>query len=183
MPVPLNIMDGLFFTGGHHEFLILASILLILREKGHALGWGFQMQSPVLVFCLVSLFWLMALNMWGFEIGTIFTRLGLSKGGDYGDFCPWYFNLSCGFPLYSPFMGTALGYALTHSWQEGLSIFGLGLGFLCLLLICLWPRFHHLLPKPGAWMETLRQSLGFSLAITVYGYCGPWAMSTMGVYS
>ena len=171
---------GWAFTGGViTSFLILASILLILREKGHALGWGFQMQSPVLVFCLVSLFWLMALNMWGvFEIGTIFTRLGLSKGGGlWGTFAHGILTCLVASPCTAPFMGTALGYALTHSWQEGLSIFfGLGLGVsLPFLLICLWPRFHHLLPKPGAWMETLRQSLGFSLAITVL-----WLLWTLG---
>ncbi len=164
---------GWAFTGGVlMSFLILASVLLGLRAGGQELGWGFQLQSPLFVFGLACLFWVLALNLWGvFEMGVIFTRFQVSKNHHslLGTFSNGVLACVVASPCTAPFMGTALGFALTQSWQIGLLIFlGLGLGMaMPFLLICLVPSLAKLLPKPGAWMESLKHFLGFALCGTV----------------
>ncbi len=163
---------GWAFTAGVMiSFLSLAGILIALRAGGQELGWGFQLQSSLFVACLACLFWIMALSLWGvFEMGLVFTRL---QSTYHHSLLATFANgvLACvvASPCTAPFMGTALGFALTHSWQIALVIFsGLGFGMaLPFLLICLWPSLARLLPKPGAWMESLKHGLGFTLAATV----------------
>ena len=160
-----------FTSGVMISFISLAGVLIALRAGGQELGWGFQLQSSLFVGCLACLFWVMALNLWGvFEIGLVFTRL---QSTYHHSLLATFANgiLACvvASPCTAPFMGTALGFALTRSWQVALVIFG-GLGFgmaLPFLLVCLWPSFARLLPKSGAWMESLKHGLGFVLAATV----------------
>ncbi|WP_165380369.1 protein-disulfide reductase DsbD family protein [Candidatus Finniella inopinata] len=163
---------GWAFTAGVMiSFLSLAGFLIALRAAGQEMGWGFQLQSSLFVGCLACLFWVMALNLWGvFEIGLVFTRLRSTYHHSlFATFANGVLACVVASPCTAPFMGTALGVALTRSWPVALVIFsGLGFGMaLPFLLICLWPSLARLFPKPGAWMESLKHGLGFALAATV----------------
>lgn len=151
------------------SFLAIAVVLIALRGAGLAVGWGFQLQSPGFVTALAYLFFVMALGFagqlpWRFGLG----RLG--RGGHPGN------GLSASLftgvlatagasPCTAPFMGTALGVALTQTTPVALGIFAaLGLGMALPFLVLTWlPRLLDRLPAPGPWMETVRQALAFPL--------------------
>lgn len=166
--------QGLFFAlGVILAFLALAGLLVALRAGGAQLGWGFQLQSPPFVAFMAALFFAIGLNLIGvFEIGTSLTRVGGRPGGSdgYGE------SLASGVlatiiatPCTAPFMGAALGFALTRSIPETLLVFGvIGLGMsFPYLILSLAPGLMERLPKPGPWMETLRQVLAFPMFATV----------------
>lgn len=166
--------QGIFFAlGVILSFLALAGLLVALRAGGAQLGWGFQLQSPPFVAFMAALFFAIGLNLMGvFEIGTSLTRVGGRAGesGGYGE------SLASGVlatiiatPCTAPFMGAALGFALTRSIPETLLVFGvIGLGMsVPYLILSLAPGLLERLPKPGPWMETLRQILSFPMFATV----------------
>lgn len=166
--------QGLFFAAGVVlTFLALAGLLIGLRAGGAQLGWGFQLQAPFFVAFMAALFFAIGLNLMGaFEVGAIFTRLGNKVGepAGYGE------SLASGAlatiiatPCTAPFMGAALGFALTRSVPETLAIFGLlGLGMaLPYLILSLAPGLLERLPRPGPWMETFRHLLSFPMFATV----------------
>ena len=154
-------------------FLALGGLLIVLRAGGAQLGWGFQLQSPTFVALMAALFFAIGLNLMGvFEVGAALTRVGgrVGEPSGYGE------SLASGVlatviatPCTAPFMGAALGFALTRSVLETLLIFGfLGLGMaLPYLILSLAPGFLERLPRPGPWMETLRQILAFPMFATV----------------
>lgn len=153
------------------SFLALAGILLVLRAGGSALGWGFQMQSPVVVAILSGLMLLIACNLWGvFEPGAGLARLGGGSraAGIAGSFLAGLAATIVATPCTAPFMGAALGYTLSRPALETLSVFAsLGLGLASpMLLFAAVPAFGRMMPRPGAWMETLKQALGFAMAAT-----------------
>jgi thiol:disulfide interchange protein DsbD len=155
------------------SFLVLAGALVALRAGGAQLGWGFQLQSPLFVAAMATLFFAIGLNLMGaFEIGAALTRLGSRPGAPsgYGE------SLASGAlatviatPCTAPFMGAALGFALTRSIPETLLIFGLlGLGMaLPYVVLSMAPGLLERLPRPGPWMETMRQVLAFPMFATV----------------
>jgi len=166
--------QGLIFAlGVVLSFLTLGGLLIVLRAGGAQLGWGFQLQSPIFVALMVALFFAIGLNLMGlFEVGVSLTRVGGGAGdpGGYGE------SLASGVlatviatPCTAPFMGAALGFALTRSVPETLLIFGfLGAGMaLPYLVLSLAPGLLEKLPRPGPWMETLRQVLAFPMFATV----------------
>ncbi len=166
--------QGLYFAlGVVLSFLALAGILIVLRTGGAQLGWGFQLQSPIFVAFMATLFFAIGLNLMGlFEVGASLTRVGgrVGESGSYGE------SLASGVlatiiatPCTAPFMGAALGFALTRSIPETLLIFGfLGIGMaLPYLVLSLAPRLLERLPRPGPWMETLRHILAFPMFATV----------------
>lgn len=166
-----------YFTGGVlSSFWVVAGILGILKSQGQQLGWGFQLQSPTFVAFLSVVFLLLALNMWGiFEIGTNLVKLEEKKFGSRSDFS--YFSsflsgvLACvvASPCSAPFMGTALGVAAIQPIFISFLIFSslaMGLAF-PFIMVCVFPASIKWLPKPGRWMETLKQILGFALFATV----------------
>ncbi len=160
-----------FAAGTILSFLAMASALLILRSGGESLGWGFQMQSPRVVAMLSLLMALLALNLWGvFEPGAAFaSKLGGVPGGGWvGSFLTGVTATVVATPCTAPFMGAALGYTLTRPALETLSVFfSLGLGMSApYLLLAGFPKLAALLPRPGAWMETLKQFFGFAMAAT-----------------
>lgn len=160
-----------FAAGTILSFLAMAGVLLALRSGGESLGWGFQMQSPRVVAFLSLLMALLALNLWGvFEPGAAFaSRLGGVPGGGWiGSFLTGVTATVVATPCTAPFMGAALGYTLTRPAPETLSVFFfLGLGMSApYLALAGFPRLAALLPKPGAWMETLKQFFGFAMAAT-----------------
>ncbi|UCG87027.1 MAG: thioredoxin family protein [Gemmatimonadota bacterium] len=162
-----------FAIGVVLSFLALAGVILLLRSGGSRLGWGFQLQSPAFVAAVAILLFALALNLMGlFEVGTVLTRLGgrVAQPQSYVD------SLSSGVlatliatPCTAPFMGTALGFALTQPMLQTLLVFGaLGLGMaIPYVVVSASPALLRLLPKPGAWMETTRQLLAFPLFGTV----------------
>jgi thiol:disulfide interchange protein DsbD len=155
------------------SFLALAGGLLLLKAGGEAVGWGFQLQSPVFIAVLVLLFFVMALNFLDLiQPWNAFTRLGQvgsTQTGAAGQFFSGVLAVVVASPCTGPFMGVAVGSALTRTTWESLLIFsGIGLGFLSPFLALTWiPGTRRLLPKPGMWMETLRQAMAFPLLLTI----------------
>jgi thiol:disulfide interchange protein len=154
------------------SFLGLAGLLLLLKAGGQAVGWGFQLQSPVFIASLILLFFVLSLNFLDLiQPWNALTRLGnvgSSKGGIAGQFWAGVLAVAVASPCTGPFMGVAVGSALTRSTAEGLLIFTfIGLGFLSPFLILAWvPGARRLLPKPGMWMEIFRQAMAFPLLFT-----------------
>ncbi|HMP89842.1 MAG TPA: protein-disulfide reductase DsbD family protein [Kiritimatiellia bacterium] len=175
---------GLIFAAGVIvSFWILAGILMALRAGGAGIGWGFQLQSPEVLIVLCLLFFALALNLFGvFEIGLSLTGAGSNLAGKQG----WAGSFFSGFlatviatPCTAPFMGVALGYALTQPPVVGLTVFtslALGMAFPYLLL-SRYPALLKKLPKPGAWMETMKQVMGFFLLATVIWLF--WVMTSL----
>jgi len=151
----------------------VAAVLLGLRAGGQAIGWGFQLQSPIFVGALAYLMFGLGLSMSGaVEFGTRLMGLGqsLTQGSGYGSsFFTGVLATVVASPCTAPFMGTALGFALTQPPLPALSIFlALGLGLaLPFLLLGFFPRLAGFLPRPGAWMESFKQVMAYPLYLTV----------------
>lgn len=157
---------GAYSLGVLVAFWALAGLLIALRAGGEQLGWGFQLQSPPVIAGLASLFFLIALNLFGvFEVGVSLTRLGAAGGS----FSNGLLATIVATPCTAPFMGSALGFALTQPAPAALAIFtSLGAGMAApFVALAASPRLLRFLPRPGAWMETMKQALGFLLAATV----------------
>lgn len=165
--------QGLLFSlGVLVSFWIVAGVLIGLRAGGRLLGWGFQFQDPVVVVITAVLFFLIGLNLFGvFDVGTILTRLGgnLRRSGGAAAFLNGVFATAVATPCTAPFMGAAVGYALSHSIGASFGVFSaLALGMAApFLLLSAIPRLIALLPKPGPWMETLRQVMAFPMLAAV----------------
>ncbi len=161
---------GLAYTGGIMTcFALIAGILMILKAGGTQVGWGFQLQHPVIILFLAYLFFTLGLNLAGFfEISFGLSNAGQSltqRGGLSGSFFTGALATLVATPCTAPFMGVAMGYALTQAPYISLGVFlalGFGLAFPYLLLAFV-PALRHVLPKPGAWMETFRQFLAFPM--------------------
>lgn len=166
------ILHGTSYAAGVIlSFLALAIALLVLRSGGSALGWGFQLQSPPVVGLLSGLMLLIACNLWGlFEPGASLARLGGDGRGNglAGSFLTGLAATVVATPCTAPFMGAALGYTLTRPALEALLVFAvLGAGLAApVVAITALPSLGKLLPRPGAWMESLKQFLGFAMAAT-----------------
>lgn len=163
-------MDGLVYTAGIIvAFVVLASVLIALRAGGEAIGWAFQFQQPWFLAFIVYLFFLMALSLSGvFEIGTSLMGTGSSltqRSGYQGSFFTGVLATVVATPCTAPFMGPAIGFALTQSWIVAMLVFvALGLGMaLPILLLSFAPALNRYMPRPGAWMVTFKQLLAFPL--------------------
>jgi thiol:disulfide interchange protein DsbD len=164
---------GWAFTAGVvASFWLLAGVLLALRAGGAQLGWGFQLQSPLVVAALAALMVLLGLNLCGvFEIGLSLTRAGNAvgqPGGLAGSFWTGALATTVATPCTAPFMGAALGFALTRPALQAMLVFtALALGMAApYLALAYVPSALRLLPRPGAWMETLKTLLAFPLFAT-----------------
>jgi thiol:disulfide interchange protein DsbD len=154
------------------SFGALGALALALRKAGLALGWGFQLQQPLVVAVLalvVFAFGLSLSGLWYANVGIGQRGSALmQRGGISGDFLTGVLAVVLATPCTAPFMGAALAYAFTGPTLGGMLVFlmlGLGLA-LPFLLIGFVPAFARLLPKPGAWMETLKQFLAFPMYAT-----------------
>jgi suppressor for copper-sensitivity B len=153
------------------SFWALALAAIAARAAGAAVGWGVQFQRPGFVAFLAVVVVLFCLNLWGlFEIPLPqrLARLGGSgpREGMAGHFASGLFATLMATPCSAPFLGTAVGFALAQEAPAILAIFtAVGLGMaLPYLLLAAAPGTARLLPRPGAWMDTLRGILGFLLA-------------------
>ena len=150
----------------------LAPSRLPCARRGLALGWGFQLQQPLVVAVLALVVFGLGLSLSGLwyanvGIGQRGSTL-MQAGGARGDFFTGVLAVVLATPCTAPFMGAALAYAFTGPVLGGLLVFAmLGLGLaLPFLLIGFVPALARLLPKPGAWMDTFKQLLAFPLYAT-----------------
>ncbi len=150
----------------------VAGVMLALRGAGEAVGWGFQLQSPEFVAVLVYLLFALGLSLSGaVEFGAGLMNLGgrlVQRPGLSSSFFTGVLAVVVATPCTAPFMGTALGYAMTQPATLALLIFAvLGLGLaLPFLLLGFVPALARLLPRPGAWMERFKQLMAFPLYLT-----------------
>jgi thiol:disulfide interchange protein len=165
---------GLVYTAGILiSFWVLVAVLLGLRSAGARLGWGFQFQSPVFLSLMAGLLFFLALSLAGqFEIGLSLTSAGGSlaaKQGYTGSFFTGVLAVIVATPCTAPFMGAAIGYALAQPSIVTLAVFtALALGLAApYAALTLQPAWTRLLPKPGAWMEVLRQAVSVPIFATV----------------
>ncbi len=165
--------QGIAYLGGVlASFAALAAIIAVLREGTAALGWGFQFQSPAFVLALALLFFLMGLSLSGvvtFGGGLMSAGDSLSrKPGNAGYFFTGVLAAIAATPCTAPFMGAAIGFAMTQSaWILVAVMLALGLGFATpVVALSFSSAMQKILPKPGAWMETLKQVLAFPLYAT-----------------
>ena len=165
---------GMAYTAGVVvSFLLLGLGVLALRAAGEQLGWGFQLQSPLVVSVLAALFTLIALNLFGlFEFGQILPARLASfqyKHPVMEALLSGVLAVAVASPCTAPFMGASLGLAMTLPTWQALAIFmTMGLGLAApYLLASFIPAVARLLPHPGAWMVTLRQWLAFPMLATV----------------
>jgi len=159
----------LYSAGAVLSFIAFGLLVVILRAGGAAVGWGFQLQEPLVVAALALLMFGVGLNLSGvFEIQAIATGDVLARrGGLAGAFFTGVLAVAVAAPCTAPFMAAAIGYGFTQSPVAALAVFTmLGFGFaLPFLLLGVWPALNRVLPKPGAWMKRLKQVL----AIPMYG--------------
>lgn len=165
---------GLVFSAGVLvSFWALAAFLIILRSGGEQIGWGFQLQSPPFLVCLAALFFVLGLNLFGvFEFSGLPGLSGPNKSGRpewISSFLSGMLATVVATPCTAPFMGSALGFGLTQPVPVSLAVFTcLGAGMaLPYLLLSFFPSLLAFIPKPGAWMLTLKQFFGFMLMATV----------------
>jgi len=167
-------MHGMVYAAGILvSFWALVAVLLGLRAAGATLGWGFQFQSPIFLALMAGLLFFLGLSLAGqFEIGLTLTSAGgalAQKQGYTGSFFTGVLAVVVATPCTAPFMGAAVGYALSQSSLVTFAVFtalalGLDAPYVALTLQPAWTR---LLPKPGAWMEVLRQAVAVPIFATV----------------
>ncbi len=162
-------MQGIAYTAGVlASFTLLAVALIVIQKLGAQVGWGFQFQSPYFVLGVAYLIFVVGLSLSGvFALGgpaNLGTELA-SRSGYSGSFFTGVLATIVATPCTAPFMGAALGFALTQPpmvlWLVFIAL-GLGLA-LPYMLISAWPALHQRLPKPGLWMERLKQALAFPM--------------------
>jgi len=155
------------------SFWAIVALLLLLRAGGHHLGWGFQFQSPYFVASMALLFFFLGLSLAGmFEIGLSVTSVGgelAQRGGYSGSFFTGVLATVVATPCTAPFMGAAIGFALSQSALITFAVFTLlALGLAApYVLLTLQPAWIRLLPKPGAWMEYLKQAVSIPIFLAV----------------
>lgn len=159
----------LYTAGVIASFLLVAAVLLALQGAGRAIGWGFQLQSPLFVVLLAWLFLVMGLSLSGMlQLGGRLMNAGsglAARQGPAGSFFTGVLAVLVASPCTAPFMGTALGFAITQPAFVALLVFAaLGAGMAApLVLLSYSSTARRWMPRPGAWMESLKQFLAFPL--------------------
>ena len=165
---------GLAYTAGVVlSFTALGGALLVLRAGGQAIGWGFQLQAPVFVAVIAYILLAMGLSLSGVAVfGSGFAGMGgglAGRSGLTGTFFTGVLATIVATPCTAPFMGAALGFALIAPAVLAIGIFlALGLGLAApYLAASVTPGWQRVLPRPGAWMDLVKQVLAFPLYGTV----------------
>ena len=170
-----------FASGIFVSLWLLVSVLFLIRDRGESAGWGFQFQHPWFVLILIGVMFIFSLNLFGlFEIGTSLTGTGSklqNKKGLLGSFFSGILAVLVATPCTGPFMGPALGFALSGPEAQGYALFtclaaGLALPY---VLLSYLPKLVDLLPRPGKWMDTFKQFMAFPLLATVI-----WLLNILG---
>lgn len=171
----------LYTVGVMTTFLLMTLVLLALKAAGTQIGWGFQLQSPIVVGLLALLIFAVGLNLLGvFEFGTNLQNTGSSlvaKGGNSGAFFTGALAVVVATPCTAPFMAPAIGYAMAQPAAIMLAVFmALGIGFaLPFLMLGYMPKLLNKLPKPGPWMVRFKEFLAFPMLATAIGLV--WVLS------
>ena len=161
-----------YLLGVVSSFLLIASVLISLQAAGRWVGWGFQLQSTGFVIALAYLFAVMGLSLSGLVLfGGRWMNVGsglATAPGIQGSFFTGVLAVIVASPCTAPFMGSALGFALTQPPLYALTVFAaLGTGMAApMVALSTSDRARRWLPKPGAWMETLKQIMAFPLYLT-----------------
>lgn len=176
------------------SFLVLAGALAGLKSAGVAVGWGIQFQQPLFLAAMATVVLLFAANLWGwFEVGLpraladLGSRLPLGDGqrrgpgragdeGLAGHFLTGAFATLLATPCSAPFLGTAVGFALSRGWEQIFVVFavmGIGLA-LPYLAVAAMPTIAQALPRPGRWMVTFKRVLALALLGT-----GVWLLTVL----
>ncbi len=170
------LRSGLAFVAGIFAwFLGLALLLIMLKSAGREITWAFQFTNSYFVLVMSAVVLVFALNLFGvFEISLPqSTNRGLlgwtTREGDAGSFFQGVFATVLATPCTAPFLGTALGFAFTQSgWVILIMFLSIAAGMSSpYLLLSAQPAWLRLLPKPGAWMERVKQLMGFFLLATL----------------
>ena len=161
---------GLVFSAGVlTTFLAVSALLIFLRASGEAIGWGYQLQSPWVVSLLIYLFVVIGIVFMGnIVLGSSFGNLGTlvqNQKDLTSSFFTGVLAVVVASPCTAPFMGQALGLALLQPGLKSIVIFlALGIGFsLPYLILSIYPQLLSKLPKPGEWMQTLKQIMAFPM--------------------
>lgn len=181
-PVEVKRHGFSFAAGVLLAFWVLAAALILLRRAGEEIGWGFQLQSPAFVVLMAFLLFGIALSLAGlFDIGGSLGRLGtiVPRASGYTEsVLNGVLATVVATPCTAPFMGAALGFALTLSAAGALLVFtALAVGMAApYVVLSMFPGLLRYMPQPGQWMETFKQALSFPLFATtawlvwVFGY-------------
>jgi len=164
------ILNGLLYSAGViASFLALALLIIGLKSGGSSVGWGFQMQSPGFVLGTCVLMIVLGLSLAGvFEIGVGLGGVSAGEGdGRVATFLSGVLATVVATPCTAPGLGAALGFALDKERSTGetllfFTVIGLGMA-LPYLLLSMFPRLAAMLPRPGEWMESLKQGMSFPL--------------------
>ena len=187
-PARIRGLGFSFAAGILASFLALALVVILLQLAGQQVGWGFQFQEPRFVIAMAAVVFAFGLSLFGvFEInlpGGVVSGISSTvahqegKGGGYGaSFGEGIFATVLATPCTAPFLGSALGFAFAQPWWIILLIFtsvaaGMAIPYVVLTAQPAWIRF---LPKPGAWMESARQFMGFLMMATLL-----WLLYVLG---
>ena len=173
---------GLWYAAGVLvSFAALAIIVLSVRAATGVAIWGFWLQNPILVTALILIIFLIGLWLLGlFELGTSVQSVGsglAEKQGDAGAFFTGVLAAIVGAPCTGPFLGAALGAVMSQpAANVVLVLLTMGLGLaLPFLILSFSPGLQRFIPKPGAWMETLKQVFAFPMFLTA-----AWLLSVLG---
>ena len=165
-----TFQQGLLFSVGViFTFLTIAALLISLKSGGESIGWGYQLQSPIVVSLLFYLFVVLGyVFMSNIVLGSSLARLGtlsLDKSDSMESFLTGVLAVIVASPCTAPFMGSAIGFALLQpSFYSVLIFLGLGIGFsLPYLILSAKPSLLSFLPKPGQWMESFKQFMAFPM--------------------
>jgi thiol:disulfide interchange protein DsbD len=167
---------ALTFSAGIISSMLLLGIgIVLIKGAGSEIGWGFQLQSPEFVGLMALLFFALSLSFLGyFEFGQGLAsgagKISGNSNGLRGSFLSGILTTAIATPCTGPFLGVALGFALSQSTLVSMLVFlAIGLGIAApYLLLALKPDLIRFLPKPGAWMDTLKQFLAFPLLLTAF---------------
>ena len=174
----VTLKHGMLFSlGVLVSFWVLAIALILLQTYGHAVGWGFQLQEPLFVAILATVIFLFGLSLFGiFEVGTLFASWAGQKqaatpaqsSSNWGSFFSGVLATTVATPCTGPFLGSAMGFAMTLPPYLTLLVFtslGMGMAF-PYLIFSAFPKLLRFLPKPGNWMVTFKELMGFIMLAT-----------------
>lgn len=165
--------EGWAYTAGIlTSFILIAITILAIRNGGETIGWGFQLQEPIFVAAMVFILVAVGLSLSGLytiQIGVEGVGNSLTESsGVKGSFFTGVLAALVATPCTAPFMAPAIGYAITqpmHITLVGFAALGFGLA-LPFLLLSYFPILSNILPKPGAWMEKIKEALAFPMYLT-----------------
>lgn len=168
--INLPLHSVVFTLGVLLTMLVLAGVLIAVKSAGISVGWGFQLQSPIFVASLAVIFAAISVNLLGwFEFSGVCVSGGSYSNSLLNCFATGVLAVVAASPCTAPFMGAALGYALTASIRESIFVFlALGLGMsLPWLVLSLFPVLTAWMPKPGAWMNVFRKLMAIPMLLTM----------------